>query len=132
MGGPFYTLSYTLTTPYSLQFGIGLTEFLIAGILPQIAAEFSVSIPKAGMMATSYALRVFIGPCVDNAGDASAYPSTLKAVFCRTCMRRQRLTVRHYGGDAPQFVGTFRGAFDDRRTLLEVVHTERRRKSRRA
>ena len=42
-------------------FGIGLTEFVIAGILPQIAVEFSVSIPKAGMMATSYALGVFIG-----------------------------------------------------------------------
>lgn len=42
-------------------FGIGLTEFVIVGILPQIAAEFSVSIPKAGMMATSYALGVFIG-----------------------------------------------------------------------
>ncbi len=42
-------------------FGIGLTEFVIAGILPQIAAEFSVSIPKAGMMATSYALGVFVG-----------------------------------------------------------------------
>ncbi len=42
-------------------FGIGLTEFVIAGILPQIAEEFGVSIPKAGMMATSYALGVFIG-----------------------------------------------------------------------
>ncbi|MFP1818197.1 MFS transporter [Lonsdalea quercina] len=42
-------------------FGIGLTEFVIAGILPQIAAEFSVSIPQAGMMATSYALGVFVG-----------------------------------------------------------------------
>ncbi|MFP1905477.1 MFS transporter [Lonsdalea quercina] len=42
-------------------FGIGLTEFVIAGILPQIAAEFSVSIPLAGMMATSYALGVFVG-----------------------------------------------------------------------
>lgn len=42
-------------------FGIGLTEYVIAGILPQIAAEYSVSIPKAGMMATSYALGVFVG-----------------------------------------------------------------------
>lgn len=42
-------------------FGIGLTEFVIAGILPQIAAEFNVSIPSAGSMATSYALGVFIG-----------------------------------------------------------------------
>lgn len=42
-------------------FGIGLTEFVIAGILPQIAAEFDVSIPSAGSMATSYALGVFVG-----------------------------------------------------------------------
>lgn len=42
-------------------FGIGLTEFVIAGILPQIATEFDVSIPSAGLMATSYALGVFIG-----------------------------------------------------------------------
>lgn len=40
-------------------FGIGLTEFVIAGILPQIAAEFSVSIPKAGMMATSVMLPTY-------------------------------------------------------------------------
>lgn len=42
------------------RFGIGLTEFVIAGIPSEIAAEFSVSIPKAGMMATSYALGVFL------------------------------------------------------------------------
>lgn len=42
-------------------FGIGLTEFVIAGILPEIAAEFNVTIPEAGMMATSYALGVFVG-----------------------------------------------------------------------
>ncbi|WP_409308911.1 MFS transporter [Pectobacterium sp. B1J-3] len=42
-------------------FGIGLTEFVIAGILPQIAADFGISIPTAGFMATSYALGVFVG-----------------------------------------------------------------------
>ncbi|PRD12700.1 MFS transporter [Pantoea coffeiphila] len=42
-------------------FGIGLTEFVIAGILPQIAVAFDVSIPSAGYMATIYALGVFIG-----------------------------------------------------------------------
>ena len=42
-------------------FGIGLTEFVIAGILPQIASEFNISIPSAGLMATSYAFGVFIG-----------------------------------------------------------------------
>lgn len=42
-------------------FGIGMTEFIIAGILPQIAADFGVDIPQAGQMATTYALGVFIG-----------------------------------------------------------------------
>lgn len=42
-------------------FGIGTTEFIIAGLLPVIAHEFSVSIPVAGNLATSYALGVFIG-----------------------------------------------------------------------
>lgn len=42
-------------------FGIGLTEFVVAGILPQIAADFGVDIPTAGLMATTYALGVFVG-----------------------------------------------------------------------
>ncbi|NWJ26098.1 MFS transporter [Rhizobium sp. RM] len=42
-------------------FGIGLTEFVVAGILPQIAQEFGVDIPTAGLMATTYALGVFVG-----------------------------------------------------------------------
>lgn len=42
-------------------FGIGLTEFVVAGILPQIARDFSVDIPTAGLMATTYALGVFVG-----------------------------------------------------------------------
>lgn len=42
-------------------FGIGLTEFVVAGILPQIATDFAVDIPTAGMMATTYALGVFVG-----------------------------------------------------------------------
>ncbi|MBO9457123.1 MFS transporter [Paracoccus sp. R12_1] len=42
-------------------FGIGLTEFVVAGILPQIARDFRVDIPAAGLMATTYALGVFVG-----------------------------------------------------------------------
>ncbi|CDG22899.1 Inner membrane transport protein ydhP [Xenorhabdus poinarii G6] len=42
-------------------FGIGTTEFVISGLLSEIATEFRVSIPAAGYMATSYALGVFIG-----------------------------------------------------------------------
>ncbi|WP_407364292.1 MFS transporter (plasmid) [Pseudomonas luteola] len=42
-------------------FGIGTTEFVIAGLLPQVAADFSISIPQAGNLATVYALGVFVG-----------------------------------------------------------------------
>lgn len=42
-------------------FGIGTTEFVIAGLLPGIAAEFGISVSTAGHMATSYALGVFVG-----------------------------------------------------------------------
>jgi DHA1 family inner membrane transport protein len=42
-------------------FGIGLTEFVVAGILPNIAQDFGIEIPTAGLMATTYALGVFVG-----------------------------------------------------------------------
>lgn len=42
-------------------FGIGTTEFIIAGLLPVIAVDFNVTIPVAGYLATSYALGVFVG-----------------------------------------------------------------------
>ncbi|MGW1072392.1 MFS transporter [Streptomyces sp. NPDC002537] len=42
-------------------FGIGTTEFVTSGLLPEIAAEFGVSIPTAGYLTTGYALGVVIG-----------------------------------------------------------------------
>lgn len=42
-------------------FGIGTTEFVIAGLLPAIATDFGVTIPVAAHLATSYALGVFVG-----------------------------------------------------------------------
>lgn len=42
-------------------FGIGTTEFVIAGLLPQVASDFNISIPQAGNLATVYALGVFVG-----------------------------------------------------------------------
>ncbi|MEQ4617007.1 MAG: MFS transporter [Corticimicrobacter sp.] len=42
-------------------FGIGTTEFVIAGLLPAIAADFNITIPVAANLATSYALGVFVG-----------------------------------------------------------------------
>lgn len=42
-------------------FGIGTTEFLVAGILPGISHTFGVSVAGAGSVATAYALGVFFG-----------------------------------------------------------------------
>jgi DHA1 family inner membrane transport protein len=42
-------------------FGIGTSEFIIMGLLPNLAADFHVTIPKAGALVTGYALSVTIG-----------------------------------------------------------------------
>ncbi|HJP74007.1 MAG TPA: MFS transporter [Pseudonocardiaceae bacterium] len=42
-------------------FGIGLTEIIIAGLLPQVANDFTVSIPTAGLLISGYALSVALG-----------------------------------------------------------------------
>ncbi len=42
-------------------FGIGLTEFVIMGILPEVATALEVTIPEAGHFIAAYALGVVIG-----------------------------------------------------------------------
>ncbi|MGW2520252.1 MFS transporter [Streptomyces sp. NPDC001617] len=42
-------------------FGIGTTEFVITGLLPEVAGSFGVSIPTAGLLVTGYALGVMFG-----------------------------------------------------------------------
>ncbi|HEV2273006.1 MAG TPA: MFS transporter [Acidobacteriaceae bacterium] len=42
-------------------FGIGTSEFIIMGLLPNLAASFHVSIPQAGVLVTGYALSVTLG-----------------------------------------------------------------------
>ncbi|QNP71643.1 MFS transporter [Streptomyces roseirectus] len=42
-------------------FGIGTTEFVIMGLLPEVAADYGVSIPTAGYLVTGYALGVMLG-----------------------------------------------------------------------
>ncbi|MFH8367991.1 MFS transporter [Streptomyces sp. NPDC018031] len=42
-------------------FGIGTTEFVIMGLLPEVANDFDVSIPLAGYATTLYALGVVLG-----------------------------------------------------------------------
>ncbi|HEX8596061.1 MAG TPA: MFS transporter [Pseudomonas sp.] len=42
-------------------FAIGTTEFVIMGLLPDVASDLGVSIPSAGWLVTGYALGVAIG-----------------------------------------------------------------------
>lgn len=42
-------------------FGIGTTEFVIMGLLPEVANDYQVSIPTAGFLVTGYALGVVLG-----------------------------------------------------------------------
>ena len=42
-------------------FGIGLTEFVIMGLLPEVAADFAVTEPVAGWLISGYALSVAVG-----------------------------------------------------------------------
>ncbi|MBB5876817.1 MFS transporter [Xanthomonas sp. 3498] len=42
-------------------FGIGTTEFVIMGLLLQVAADLRVSVPAAGLLISGYALGVFLG-----------------------------------------------------------------------
>jgi len=57
----------TARTPAALYaltvgaFGIGTTEFVIMGLLQQVAADLHVSIPVAGLLISGYALGVFVG-----------------------------------------------------------------------
>jgi DHA1 family inner membrane transport protein len=42
-------------------FGIGTTEFIIMGLLLQVAADMHVSVSTAGLPISGYALGVFVG-----------------------------------------------------------------------
>ncbi|MER6629541.1 MFS transporter [Streptomyces sp. NPDC000987] len=42
-------------------FGIGTTEFVIMGVLPDVADDFGVSVPTAGRLVSGYALGVVFG-----------------------------------------------------------------------
>ena len=49
---------------FSLLLGgltIGITEFVMMGLLPDIASDLKISIPVAGYLISAYALGVVIG-----------------------------------------------------------------------
>lgn len=50
-------------------FGIGMTEFVIMGILPEVATDLNLTIPQAGHFISAYALGVVVGaPLLTTAG----------------------------------------------------------------
>lgn len=49
---------YALTVA---AFAIGTTEFVVLGLLPEVAADLHVSIPSAGWLVSGYALGVTVG-----------------------------------------------------------------------
>jgi MFS transporter, DHA1 family, inner membrane transport protein len=56
-GSPAFALSALAVGTFAL----GLTEFVITGLLPDIAADLDVTIPVAGLLISGYALSVVIG-----------------------------------------------------------------------
>ncbi|WP_163717216.1 MFS transporter [Mangrovibacterium lignilyticum] len=42
-------------------FGLGIAEFVMMGILPNVARDFNISIPQAGHLISAYALGVCVG-----------------------------------------------------------------------
>jgi len=61
--------------------GIGTTEFMIMGLLPDIANNIDVSIPIAGHLISSYALGVVVGSPILVALSAKFAPKNVLIVF---------------------------------------------------
>lgn len=58
-------------------FAVGTTEFIIMGLLPNVAADLSASIPVAGLLVTGYALGVVVGAPIMTLGTARMDRKTL-------------------------------------------------------
>ena len=58
-------------------FAVGTTEFIMMGLLPNVAADLSATIPVAGLLVTGYALGVVIGAPIMTLGTAHIDRKTL-------------------------------------------------------
>ena len=54
-------MSLALFALFAAAFAIGSSEFVIAGILPAVSTDLSISIPTAGLLVSLYALGVAVG-----------------------------------------------------------------------
>ena len=61
VGGAPRHYGWALLALAAAAFGIGTTEFVIMGLLPDVARDLAVTIPQAGLLVTGYALGVTFG-----------------------------------------------------------------------
>ncbi len=54
-------MTLALLSLFLAAFAIGTTEFVVAGLLPDISRDLAVSIPEAGLLISGYAIGVAIG-----------------------------------------------------------------------
>ncbi|MGI4953736.1 MAG: MFS transporter [Janthinobacterium lividum] len=54
-------MSFPLLALALASFGIGTTEFVIMGLLPELSQDLAVTVPQAGMLVSAYALGVAAG-----------------------------------------------------------------------
>ncbi len=54
-------MTFALLSLFLAAFSIGTTEFVVAGLLPEISADLSVTVPAAGLLMTGYAIGVAVG-----------------------------------------------------------------------
>ena len=54
-------MSLPLIALFIAAFAFGTTEFVIAGVLPQVADGLSVTIPTAGYLVSGYAIGIAVG-----------------------------------------------------------------------
>ncbi len=75
-------MSRALTALSLAAFGIGCTEFIVMGLLPQIGTDLGVSVPTMGLLITAYAIGVVVGaPTLTMLGARLTTRSTLIALM---------------------------------------------------
>src|SRR4051812_1265816 len=42
-------------------FAVGTSEFIVVGVLPEVAGDLAVTLPTAGLLVTAYAVAVAVG-----------------------------------------------------------------------
>ncbi|BBC29030.1 hypothetical protein SGFS_003210 [Streptomyces graminofaciens] len=57
-------LPFVVWVPAVGTFLTGSTEFVVAGLLPEVADDLSVNVPPAGLLITAFAAGMIAGPPV--------------------------------------------------------------------